>query len=170
MDSGSSETIYLVTWMMLTAPPAPMTATSPVGQERLTSLRRFLLLITMYAPPYAFLMSTLIFGTVASAYAYINFAPCRIMPPYSCVVPGMNPGTSMKVTSGMLKASRISRILPLYRCVNVGTPRSVVAGCPQCQPFYVEPGEQTMTLGRIAHARCMKSPASTTWWTTSSIL
>ena len=29
-----------------------------------------------------------------------------MMPPYSCAVPGMKPGTSTKVTIGMLKASQ----------------------------------------------------------------
>ena len=29
-----------------------------------------------------------------------------MMPPYSCAVPGMKPGTSTKVTTGMLKASQ----------------------------------------------------------------
>ena len=47
-----------------------------------------------------------IFGTVASVYAYINFATWRMIPPHSWAVPGRNPGTSSKVTSGMLKASQ----------------------------------------------------------------
>ena len=49
---------------------------------------------------------TVTFGTVASAKANSSFAPWRMMPPYSCTVPGRNPGTSSKVTSGMLKASQ----------------------------------------------------------------
>ena len=65
-----------------------------------------LLDITQYAPPYALRVITVTFGTVASANAYSSFAPCRMMPPYSCTVPGRNPGTSSKVTSGMLNASQ----------------------------------------------------------------
>src|SRR5258707_1233089 len=62
--------------------------------------------ITQYAPPYALRVITVSFGTVASLNAYRSFAPCRMMPPYSCVVPGRNPGTSTKVTSGMLNESQ----------------------------------------------------------------
>ena len=51
-------------------------------------------------------MITVSFGTVASLNAYSSFAPWRMMPPYSCEVPGKNPGTSTKVISGMLKASQ----------------------------------------------------------------
>src|ERR1043166_2131260 len=65
-----------------------------------------LLDMTQYAPPYAFRVMTVTFGTVASANAYSSFAPCRMMPPYSCTVPGRNPGTSSNVTSGMLNASQ----------------------------------------------------------------
>ena len=46
------------------------------------------------------------FGTVASANAKSSFAPCLMMPPYSWSVPGMKPGTSTNVTSGMLKQSQ----------------------------------------------------------------
>ena len=49
---------------------------------------------------------TVTFGTVASAKAYSSFAPWRMMPPYSCTVPGRKPGTSSNVTSGMLNASQ----------------------------------------------------------------
>src|SRR5215510_11061038 len=49
---------------------------------------------------------TVIFGTVASAKAKSSFAPCLMMPPYSCCVPGRKPGTSSNVISGMLKASQ----------------------------------------------------------------
>ena len=43
--------------------------------------------MTQYAPPYALRVMTVIFGTVASAYAKISFAPCRMMPLYSWSVP-----------------------------------------------------------------------------------
>ena len=60
-----------------------------------------------YAPPYAFLVTTVSLGIVASAYAYSNLAPCLIIPPHSCTVPGRKPGTSTKVTTGMLKQSQV---------------------------------------------------------------
>ena len=49
---------------------------------------------------------TVTFGTVASQKANRSFAPCLMMPPYSCAVPGRNPGTSTKVMIGMLKQSQ----------------------------------------------------------------
>ena len=49
---------------------------------------------------------TVSLGTVASQYANSSFAPCLMIPPYSCAVPGRNPGTSSKVTSGTLKQSQ----------------------------------------------------------------
>src|SRR5918992_1236523 len=45
-------------------------------------------------------------GTVASVNAYRSLAPCRMIPVYSCSVPGRNPGTSTNAISGMLKASQ----------------------------------------------------------------
>lgn len=65
-----------------------------------------LLAITQYAPPYAFLVIKVIFGTVASQYAYNNFAPCLMIPVCSYCLPGKNPGTSSKVTIGILNASQ----------------------------------------------------------------
>ena len=53
-----------------------------------------------------FLVMIVILGTVASANANNSLAPCRMMPPYSCAVPGRKPGTSTKVTKGMLNASQ----------------------------------------------------------------
>mmetsp|Transcript_16976 Transcript_16976/g.46641 ORF Transcript_16976/g.46641 Transcript_16976/m.46641 type:complete len:226 (+) Transcript_16976:661-1338(+) len=47
---------------------------------------------------------TVTLGTDASAYANRSLAPCRMIPPNSCSVPGKNPGTSTKVTRGMLNA------------------------------------------------------------------
>ena len=49
---------------------------------------------------------TVTFGTVASAKANSSLAPCLMIPPYSCAVPGKNPGTSSNVTSGILKQSQ----------------------------------------------------------------
>jgi hypothetical protein len=39
-------------------------------------------------------------GTVVSAKAKSCFEPCLMMAPYSCAVPGRNPGTSTKSRSG----------------------------------------------------------------------
>ena len=47
-----------------------------------------------------------IFGTVASEYAKSILAPCRMIPFFSCATPGMKPGTSTRVTIGMLNASQ----------------------------------------------------------------
>ena len=52
-------------------------------------------------------MITVSFGTVASANAYSSFAPWRMMPPHSWLVPGRKPGTSTNVSSGMLNASQV---------------------------------------------------------------
>src|SRR5438093_1228348 len=49
---------------------------------------------------------TVSLGTVASQYAKSSLAPCLMMPPNSCAVPGRKPGTSTKVTSGTLKQSQ----------------------------------------------------------------
>ena len=49
---------------------------------------------------------TVTLGTVASQYAKSSFAPWVMTPPYSWVVPGRKPGTSTRVTIGMLNASQ----------------------------------------------------------------
>ena len=77
---------------MLTAPSGPITAISAVGHANQTSARRCFEFMTTYAPPYALRVITVIFGTVASVNAYSSLAPCRMIPPYSCAVPGRNPG------------------------------------------------------------------------------
>ena len=83
-----------------------MTAISAVGHAKFKSARICLEAITSYAPPYAFLVITVSLGTDASENAYSSLAPCLIIPPCSCSVPGRKPGTSTKVTSGILKASQ----------------------------------------------------------------
>src|SRR6185312_15991076 len=92
--------------MISTAPFGPMTAISAVGHATLKSPRMCFELMTSYAPPYALRVMTVSLGTVASQYANNNLAPCLMMPPCSCAVPGRNPGTSSNVTSGMLNASQ----------------------------------------------------------------
>src|SRR4026207_899424 len=57
-------------------------------------------LMTSYAPPYALRVITVSFGTVASQYAYRSFAPCLMIPPHSCSVPGRQPGTATGVAGG----------------------------------------------------------------------
>jgi len=69
-----------------------MTAISAVGQAKFASVRICLDAITQYAPPYALRVMTVIFGTVASAKAKSNLAPCLMIPPNSCWVPGRKPG------------------------------------------------------------------------------
>src|SRR5699024_6053977 len=54
-------------WRMFTAPCEPITAICAVGQARLMSAPSSLEPITMYAPPYALRVMTVISGTVASA-------------------------------------------------------------------------------------------------------
>src|SRR2546422_768567 len=92
--------------MIWTAPSGPMTAIAAVGHAKLKSARMCFDAITSYAPPYAFRVITVSLGTVASEYAYRSFAPCRMIPPCSCAVPGRNPGTSTNVTIGRLNASQ----------------------------------------------------------------
>ena len=62
--------------------------------------------MTQYAPPYALRVITVSFGTVASQNAKSSLAPCLMIPPYSCAVPGRKPGTSSNVTMGILKQSQ----------------------------------------------------------------
>ena len=57
-----------------------------------TSARRCFEFMTRYAPPYALRVITVIRGTVASANAYSSFAPWRMIPSYSCSLPGRKPG------------------------------------------------------------------------------
>ena len=54
---------------MFTAPCAPITAISALGQAKLMSLPRYLDPITMNAPPYALRVISVTSGTEASAYA-----------------------------------------------------------------------------------------------------
>ena len=60
-----------------------MTAISACGQALTWSAPRSCEHLARYAPPYALRVTSVIFGTVASAYAYSILAPCRMMPPCS---------------------------------------------------------------------------------------
>ena len=55
--------------IILAAPSGPITAISAVGHANTISAPSSLLHIAMYEPPYAFLVITVTFGTVASEYA-----------------------------------------------------------------------------------------------------
>src|SRR5207244_11939945 len=92
--------------MICTAPSGPMTASSAEGHAKLKSPRMCFEHMTSYAPPYAFRVITVTFGTVASLYAYRSFAPFGMIPPYSCAVPGTQPGTSKNVRGGSVKQSQ----------------------------------------------------------------
>ncbi len=61
----------------------------------------------MSAPPNALRSTTVTFGTVASANACTSFAPWRMTPARSCVVPGMKPGVSTSTTSGRPNALQV---------------------------------------------------------------
>src|SRR2546428_4960155 len=88
------------------APSGPRTASSAEVHAKLKSPGMCFEHMTSYAPPYAFGVITVTFGTVASLYAYRSFAPFRMTPPYSCAVPGRKPGTSTNVRRGRLKQSQ----------------------------------------------------------------
>src|SRR6058998_1333195 len=74
-------------------------------------------------------MITVTFGTVASEVAYSIFAPWRMMPSFSTWEPTRKPGTSIRYTSGTLKAShmRMKGAALLHRLVGHHTHR--VAAC-----------------------------------------
>ena len=62
--------------------------------------------ITQYAPPYALRVMTVTFGTVASAKANSSFAPCLMIPPYSCWCRAEIRARLQMSSSGMLKQSQ----------------------------------------------------------------
>src|SRR5947208_842105 len=125
--------------------------------------------ITQYAPPYALRVITVSFGTVASLNAYSSFAPCRMIPPYSCAVPGRKPGTSTNVTSGMLKASQkrtkraalTEALMSSAPAITFGWLATTPTGCPsrRAKPT-------TMFIAKYCWTS-KKSPLSTTIRTTS---
>src|SRR6266480_4960901 len=131
---------------MLTAPSAPITAISAVGYAKFMSARICLEFITQYAPPYAFRVMTVTFGTVASANANSSFAPCLMMPPYSWTVPGRKPGTSSKVTSGMLNASQNRTNRAPFTEASISSVPASTAGWFATIP----------TVRRIAHRRARR--------------
>ena len=141
-----------------------MTATSAVGHATLKSARMCFEDMTSYAPPYAFRVITVSFGTVASANAYRSFAPWRMIPPHSCAVPGRNPGTSTNVTSGTLKASHVrTKRAALTEASMSRTPASAPGWFPttptECPPSRAKP--QTMFSAKCG-CTSRNWPSSTT--------
>ena len=156
---------------MLTAPSEPITAISAVGHAKFASVRMCLLAMTQYAPPYAFRVITVTFGTVASANAYSSFAPLRMMPPHSCTVPGRNPGTSSKVTSGMLKASQNLTKRAPFTDASMSRQPARCAGWFATMPTERPPNRANPTMMLRAKCSCTsrKCASSTTWRMTSTM-
>src|SRR5580692_5243510 len=92
-------------------------------------------------------------GTVHCEKANSNLAPCLIRPPYSCAVPGRKPGTSTKVTMGMLKASQNRTNRAALREASLSsTPASTIgwlATKPTVRPA-MRPKPVTMFLAKVA--------------------
>src|ERR1700737_4446257 len=90
------------------------------------------------------------FGTVASAKANSSFAPCLIMPPCSCAVPGRNPGTSTNVTIGMLKQSQNRTKRAAFRELSMSrqpaSPHRLVGNDADRRAFH--PGEADQDVAR----------------------
>src|SRR6478735_1010859 len=103
-------------------------------------------------------------GTVASQKAYSSLAPWRMIPPYSWSTPGGEPGTSTKVTRGMLKASQVrTNRAPFSADSMSSTPASTIGWLPtmptvwpsrRANPHTIEPAQR----GKYSK----KSPSSTT--------
>ena len=110
-------------------------------------------------------MITVTSGTVAWEYANSSFAPCLISPPYSCAVPGKNPGTSTKVTIGMPNASqKRTKRAALREASLSSTPASTIgwfATKPTVRPA-MRPKPVTMFFANAAEIS-KKSPSSATF-------
>src|SRR3954447_8887002 len=92
-----------------------------------------------------------------------------MMPPHSCAVPGRNPGTSTKVTSGMLKASQVrTKRAPFADESMSSTPASArgwLPTTPTTWPFSRAKPQIRFSAQRSCTSR--NSPSSTTRRTTS---
>src|SRR5678816_3460156 len=105
-----------------------------------------------------------ILGTVASANAYNSLAPCLMMPPNSCLVPGRNPGTSSNTTSGMLNASQnLTKRAPLSDASMSSVPAST-AGWFATSPTVLPSSRANPTTRLRAYSSCSTTnrPSSTT--------
>ena len=103
-------------------------------------------------------------GTVLSQYAYSSFAPWRIMPPYSWSTPGRNPGTSTKVTIGMLNASQVRTKRAAFSLLSMSsTPANTIGWLPTTPTAWPFKREKPHTM---LFAQCGKysknSPSSMT--------
>jgi hypothetical protein len=101
-DDGIVEIISFTTLSVVTQPAIiyfvnlGLATTAPQWKDALTSipvwaaLGLFLVFddMTQYAPPYALRVMTVILGTVASLTANSIFAPWRMIPPHSWLLPG----------------------------------------------------------------------------------
>src|SRR5712675_1709057 len=109
--------------------------------------------MTSYAPPYALRVMTVSLGTVASAKAYSSLAPCLMMPPNSCAVPGRKPGTSTNVRSGMLKQSQKRTKRAALTEAAMSRQRAHVVGLGRIE------GDERVELGVLAVGPVARGPA-----------
>src|SRR5204863_4053617 len=96
----------LLAYTALMAASGPITAILADGRASVASGSKAGPDIAYRPAPYDLRATTEIFGTVASDTAVIILAPWRMIPSRSTWLPIMNPGTSHRNTSGMLKASQ----------------------------------------------------------------
>ncbi len=107
---------------------------------------------------------TVSFGTVASANAKSSFAPCRMMPPNSCFVPGRKPGTSSKTTRGTLKASQKRTKRAPFTDASMSRTPARWSGWFATTPTGRPPSRAKPTMMFLAQSAWIskKSPSSTT--------
>ncbi len=86
-----------------------------------------------------------------------------MMPPYSCAVPGRKPGTSSKVTSGMLKASQKRMKRAPLTLASMSTQPASTAGWLATTPATRPPKRAKPTIRFCAWSAMTSShePAST---------
>ena len=113
---------------------------------------------------------------VASAYAYNNLAPWRIMPPCSCSTPGKYPPVSTNVSSGILNAfkNRINRAALSLASQSKAPPRwaGLLATTPTTRP---PKRMKPMTTFLAKFWWISKKPKSSanrqmTWWIRNAFL
>src|SRR5919106_924042 len=77
---------------------------------------------------------TVTLGTVASQYAYSNFAPWRMMPRCSWSTPGRKPGTSTSVSNGTLNASQVRTNRAALSDASMSSTPASTSGCCATTP------------------------------------
>jgi hypothetical protein len=150
--------------MMLTAPSAPMTAISAVGQAKFMSPRMCLLLMTSYAPPYALRVMTVSFGTGRLA---VGVQQLRAVLDDAAVLladAGQEAGTSTKVTSGTLKQSQVRTKRAALIDASMSSAPARTAGCCATMPTLRPPSraKPTMMFGAQPGWISRNAPSSTT--------